>query len=229
MPPSETPAGRCSLGDAHAPLRDKVAEAIRASILAGRFRPGERLIEDRLAEEFGVSRNPIREAIRTLASEGLVEVTARRGAAVAVLSVEEAEELLEVRATLEAANARLAARRRDAVVLAEIKDILHRGTRAIEVGHLGEIPALNREFHVMLAKAGHNRVLADLVNMLRDRTGPLFRRLDMAFARETWLEHAGILRAVIDGDAELASVLAYRHVRHAGALQSEGEKKPEAA
>lgn len=229
MPLSGKPISHRSLGDAHAPLRDKVAEAIRAAILAGRFRPGERLIEDRLAEEFGVSRNPIREAIRTLASEGLIEVTARRGAMVAVLSAEEGEELLEVRATLEAANARLAARRRDAGVLAEIKDILQRGTHAIEAGRLGEIPALNREFHTMLAKAGHNRVLADLVNMLRDRTGPLFRRLDMAFARETWLEHAGILRAVIDGDPELASVLAYRHVRHAGALQSEGEAEPEAA
>ncbi len=228
---SETPLRRRSLGDDHAPLRDKVADELRAAIVVGRFRPGERLIEDRLAEEFGVSRNPIREAIRTLASEGLIEVTARRGAMVAVLSPEEAEEVLEVRATLEAANARLAARRRDAGILADIKDILHRGDQAIEKGQLSDIPALNREFHAMLAKAGHNRVLADLVNMLRDRTGLLFRRLDVAFARETWLEHAGILRAVIDGDAELASVLAYRHVRHAGALQGEagGELKSEAA
>lgn len=81
----------------------------------------------------------------------------------------------------------------------------------------------------MLARAGHNRVLADLANMLRDRTAPLFRRLDMAFARETWLEHASILRAVIDGDAEQASVLAYRHVRHAGALQTEQPPAPEEA
>lgn len=229
MPPSATQVARRSLGDAHAPLRDKVAEAIRAAILAGRFRPGERLIEDRLADEFGVSRNPIREAIRTLASEGLVEVTARRGAMVAVLSPDEADELLEVRATLEAANARLAARRRDAAILAEIKDILRRGTDAIEAGRLGEIPSLNREFHATLARAGHNRVLADLVNMLRDRTGPLFRRLDVEFARETWLEHATILRAVIDGDPELASMLAYRHVRHAGALQTEQPPSADAA
>lgn len=218
-----------SLGEEHAPLRDKVAEALRAAILAGRFAPGERLIEDRLAEEFGVSRNPIREAMRTLASEGLIEVTARRGATVAVLSPDEAEELIEVRATLEAANARLAARRRNDPLLEEIRDVLQRGTRAIEAGRIEEVPALNREFHATLAKAGHNRVLADLAAMLRDRSAPLFRRLDLAFARETWLDHAEILRAVAEGDPELAARLAYRHVRHAAALQGEGREEPEAA
>src|ERR1700677_2474063 len=103
------PADSRRLGALHSPLRDKVAEQIRAAILSGHFKPGDRLIEDRLAEEFAVSRNPIREAMRTLASEGLIEVTARRGAVVASLSPQEAEELLEVRATLEGANARLAA------------------------------------------------------------------------------------------------------------------------
>ncbi len=129
-PQTTSPPGR--LGALHAPLRDKVAEEIRAAILSGHFKPGDRLIEDRLAEEFGVSRNPIREAMRTLASEGLIEVTARRGAVVASLSPQEAEELLEVRATLEGANARLASRRRDPVVLDRLKAILatrHRGDR----------------------------------------------------------------------------------------------------
>jgi DNA-binding GntR family transcriptional regulator len=208
------------LGALHAPLRDKVAQEIRAAILSGHFKPGDRLVEDRLAEEFGVSRNPIREAIRTLASEGMIEVTARRGAVVASLTAQEAEELLEVRATLESANARLAARRRDKTVLMRLRDILTHGTEAIEAGRLTELPKLNDDFHGHLAEAGHNRVLADLMRTLRDRTAPLFRGVGLEFARDSWAEHAGILRAVIAGDAELAALLAYRHVINAGSAHT---------
>jgi DNA-binding GntR family transcriptional regulator len=210
------------LGIQHAPLRDRVAGEIRAAILAGLFKPGDRLIEDRLAEEFAVSRNPIREAMRTLASEGLIEVTARRGAVVASLSPQEAEELLEVRATLEAANARLAARRHDPAVLDQLRATLARGTEAIEAGNTAELPGLNDAFHADLARAGHNRVLADMMRMLRDRSAPLFRGIGGEFARESWAEHAGILRAVIAGDAELASLLAYRHVMNAASTRRGG-------
>jgi DNA-binding GntR family transcriptional regulator len=218
--PVSNPAAPRRLGAEHAPLRDKVAEEIRAAILAGRFEPGSRLIEDRLAEEFGVSRNPIREAIRTLASEGLVEVTARRGAMVASLSAEEADQMLEVRATLEAANARLAARRREPAIIEQLKNILARGTEAIAAERVAELPHLNDEFHAHLARAGSNRVLADLMKTLRDRTGPLFRGIGLEFARTSWAEHAGILRAVIAGDPELASLLAYRHVINAGSQRT---------
>ena len=208
-------------------MRDKVAEAIRAAILSGHFRqPGDRLVEDRLAEEFGVSRNPVREAIRTLASEGLIEVNARRGAVVTSLTAEEAEELLEVRATLEGANARLAARRHDQTVLEPLSAILARGTEAIEAGRLADLPGLNDDFHALLAEAGRNRVLADLMRTLRDRTAPLFRGVGLDFARDSWAEHAGILRAVIAGDAELASLLAYRHVINAGSHRGEAAVLP---
>lgn len=220
--PLEDTAGTSRLGFQHSPLRDKVAEQIRAAILSGHYRPGERLVEDRLAEDFGVSRNPIREALRTLASEGLIEVTARRGAVVASLSAQEAEELLEVRATLEAANARLAARRRDAAVLEQLSSTLARGTQSAELGRADELLALNDEFHADLARAGHNRVLADLMRMLRDRSAPLFRGFGLEFARRSWAEHADILRAVIAGDAELAALLAYRHVKHAAEHREEG-------
>jgi len=211
------------LGTLHSPLRDKVAEQIRAAILSGQFKPGDRLIEDRLAEEFAVSRNPIREAMRTLASEGLIEVTARRGAVVASLSPEEAQELLEVRATLEAANARLAARRRDPAVLRQLEAILGSGTAAIAAGRVADLPKLNDDFHAGLARAGHNRVLSDLMRTLRDRSAPLFRGYGLDFARATWDEHAGILRAVIAGDTDLAPLLAYRHVMNAAALTSPGQ------
>ena len=99
------------LGDDYLSLHGRVIEELRQAILSRRLKPGERLIEDRLADELGVSRNPVREAIRVLESEGLVEVTARRGASVFSMTDEEARETIEVRALLEGQNARLAARR----------------------------------------------------------------------------------------------------------------------
>lgn len=213
-PPSAEPLRK--VGNAHAHLREKVVDELRRGILNGRFEPGERLVEERLAEELGVSRNPIREAIRTLTSEGLVEVSPRRGALVVSLSREEGEELLEVRAALEGANARLAARRGDKQILERLREILTQGSAAVEGNDLSELAGLNDAFHAELARAGHNRMLADLIRSLRDRSAPLFRGTGTAASRRSWSEHEGILRAVIAGDAELASLLAHRHVLNAG-------------
>jgi DNA-binding GntR family transcriptional regulator len=95
-------------------------------------------------------------------------------------------------------------------------DVLARGTDAVAAERVAELSDLNAAFHDHLAQAGCNRVLVDLMKTLRDRSGPLFRGMGLEFARESWAEHASILRAVIMGDAELASLLAYRHVLNAG-------------
>ena len=90
--------------------RGELTARLRAAILAGRFRPGDRLVEATLARELGISRIPVREALRVLAGEGLVELRPRRGAVIAPLSHRAACEMIEVRASLEGLNARLAAR-----------------------------------------------------------------------------------------------------------------------
>ncbi len=202
------------LGDQHASLRDKVTEAIRRAILSGRYRPGDRLVEERLAVEFGVSRNPVREAVLRLAAEGLIEINARRGASVTSLSPREAAELLEIRATLEGATAKMAARRRDPSVAARMRALLQQGDAAMQPDRLA---AVNEQYHDILAGAGQNRMLADLMRSLRDRTSPLFAGLPPPRLRESWDEHARIIRAILDGDDELAALLAYRHVMNAGA------------
>ncbi len=205
-------------GDDHSPLRDVVANAIRQAILSGRYKPGERLVEERLAVELGVSRNPVREAIRSLASEGFVEVTPRRGAAVMALSREEAWEMIEVRAALEGLNARLAARHRPAHLLEQLKSVLQEGRSKAAAGTASpeEFVALNAQYHDLLAKAGTNRVLADIARTLRERTAPVFAPLGRRRAVQNWDEHAGILQAVIAGDHELAELLASRHVIQTG-------------
>jgi len=204
------------LGEEHSPLHDRVVTELRQAILSGRLKPGERLIEGHLADELGVSRNPVREAIRALASEGLIEVTARRGAAVATMTEQEARETIEVRALLEGQNARLAARRQDGQIIKRIEAVLNRGTAAVAAKRFEQLFDLNQRFHSELAAAGQNTVLGDLLQRLRERTAMLFAPMDPGRQARSWEEHAAILRAIIEGDERTAAALAAEHVMRAG-------------
>jgi DNA-binding GntR family transcriptional regulator len=204
------------LADTVPPLHDRVVAELRRAIVERRFKPGERLVEERLADELGVSRMPVREAIRALASEGLIELTARRGASVARLSLQEARETIELRALLEGQNARLAARRRDARVQKRITAVLAKGTTAMQAGRFEQLATLNQQFHAELALAGQNKVLAELLTRLRDRTEMLFAPTDPDRQDQAWQEHAAILRAIIEGDEQAAALLADAHVTRAG-------------
>ena len=197
------------------PLGRSVAELIRRAILNGHYKSGERLVEDRLSAEFNVSRVPVREALKTLAADGLVELLPRRGARVAAWSNEVALELVEVRATLEGLNARLAARRHDPSVIVRLQDVLDRGIAAAQRGSAVELARLNAEYHDLLYVAGNNRVLQDTVRSLRERTEMVFRRNSAERAPQDWQEHAAILSAIVSGDEEMAALLAVRHVHNA--------------
>jgi DNA-binding GntR family transcriptional regulator len=102
---------RLRAGESRLPLGQVVTDELRRAILSGRYQPGERLIEDRLSEELGISRVPVRKALRQLAGDGLVELGPNRGATVANVSDDTARDLIEVRATLEGLNAKLTSAR----------------------------------------------------------------------------------------------------------------------
>ncbi|WP_172332034.1 GntR family transcriptional regulator [Mangrovicoccus sp. HB161399] len=208
-----------SLGATHAPLTKVVKDALRDQILAGHYASGARLVEKRISEELGVSRMPVREALRELATEGLVKIEPRRGASVSLLTDGQKRELIEVRATLESLNAKLAARRQDPEQLAEMRAVLESGEKMIEEGRMEEIHSRNDAFHSALAEAGGNSVLQEIMQSLRDKTSMLFADNDIETVRRSWREHADILRAVIAGDGELAALLAARHVYNAGGIR----------
>jgi DNA-binding GntR family transcriptional regulator len=210
---------------ARASLSRVVSEQIRGRILDGSLKPGERLVEDRLSAELGVSRVPVREALRGLSVEGLVTLLPRRGATVVEITPETVAELVEVRALLEGLNARLAAQRHDPEIVAQLEDTLVRGNQAANAGTAEELAHLNAEFHERLAEASRNTVLSDVMRGLRERTSIAFAINGRARAREDWQEHAGILAAVIAGDAELAALLATRHVHNAAAAFASSLKK----
>lgn len=208
------------LGETHAALHDLVRDEIRAAILDGRMKPGERLVEEQLAQIYGVSRNPVREAIRALATEGLVDVSTRRGAHVAVHDPQEAAETVEVRALLEAHNARLAARHENPEVLARAAAILEKGRVAVTARRWEALAALNEQFHSTLGEAASNRILSDLLRTLRERSALFFTPDDRERRRLTWEEHAAILEAILAGDEERAANLARDHVLQAGRERS---------
>ena len=200
-----------------APRSQRVSEQIRTMILGGRLRPGERLVEESLSAELGVSRVPVREALLALSAQGLVHIEPRRGATVAEVTPKIVAELVEVRALLEGLNAKLAAQRHDPEIVALLRDTLARGNEAAKAGTREELARLNAEFHERLGEASRNSVLSDVMRGLRERTSLAFAINGRARAREDWQEHAGILAAVIAGDSELATLLANRHVHNAAA------------
>ena len=207
-----------------ASLSKVVNEQIRGRILDGKLKPGERLVEDRLSAELGVSRVPVREALRMLSTEGLVRIEPNRGASVVEITPELVTELVEVRTLLEALNARLAARRHDPEIVALLQDTLRRGNDAAQSGSSDQLARLNGEFHERLAEASRNSVLTEMMRSLRERTSLAFAINGRSRACEDWKEHAGILAAVIDGDEELAALLASRHVQNAAAAFAKAQE-----
>lgn len=219
-------------GLSHAPLTTLVVQAIRERIVSGELAPGTRLVESRLSQELGVSRMPVREALRTLAVEGVLTVEPRRGASVASYTPEQVRELVEVRATLEGLNAKLAARRLNPEMTSRLKSILAEGARTAKTDDVAKLQEDNKNFHDALASVAANSVLRELVRSLRERTAPIFAPYSRKRARQNWEEHAAIVRAVIAGDAELASLLAARHVYNAAqvvphALPADGAVLPD--
>lgn len=204
------------IGVTHQSLLSAVIKSMREAILKGRFRPGERLPEPMLAQFFQVSRSPIREALRMLEVEGLVEVNPRRGARVRLISDQEAAEVIELRAELERINARNAAQRCDDSLRSALQRVLEEGNQAAANADTESLKNVNSRFHAVVAEGGRNRYLADYVRTLREKTLWLFVSAQGDRVAESWQEHAAIIGAILAGDPELSALLAARHVRRVG-------------
>lgn len=206
-----------TVGDGHRALYEVVIERVRAAILSGDFFPGERLVEDRLAQELKVSRHPVREALRTLQLEGLVEISPRRGATVSRVTVEEAGEFFQVLAVLDGLAARLAAKHRDENALRTLRSILDGAKEFQAAQDLEALTRLNREFHSIVASAANNRHLTETITRLRDR----IQWVQAAVARRrpdlSWSEHEQIYAAIESRDEVAAESVATSHIEAARA------------
>jgi DNA-binding GntR family transcriptional regulator len=209
-------AAWATIGNSHKSINMAITETLRQAILSGKFKAGERLTEVGLAKSFDVSRNPVREALRVLEVEGLVEINPRKGARVALLSGEEVQEIIELRAELEGMSAKYAASRCSDEVRVSLKKLLDDGNQADATRDVAVLTELNNSFHNQIAMAGKNRFLVGFMKALNEKTQWIFANRPEHNIADNWKEHAAILEAVIGEDAELASVLAKRHVEDIG-------------
>ncbi|MEV6105126.1 GntR family transcriptional regulator [Streptomyces sp. NPDC051940] len=199
-------------GSSHA-----VCAAIRDDIVSGFFPPGARLTEDNLARRYGVSRVPVREALRTLESEGFVTSRRHVGACVAEPTAQDAADLLDIRALLEPLGAARAAQRRTDAHLKVLRGLVRLGQERAQRGQLSELPSLGAWFHETLAQATGSPSLAALLVQLRRKIAWVYAATGHHRAVESWAEHGAIVDAVARGDAERARGLAGLHVERSSA------------
>ena len=196
----------------------RLAEQIRGLVLNGDLSPGAKLDEQMLAERFDVSRTPVREALRQLASTGLIELKPRRGAYVSSLSPSQREETFHAMIELEATCSRLAAmsmaplERRNLQRLHETMGELAAG------GRVEEFEQANEVLHSMISKGAHNEVLSELTASLRERLRP-YRNTQFRSAGRighSHAEHDAIVRAIVSGDPVKAHAAMLHHLGRAG-------------
>ncbi|WP_432950598.1 GntR family transcriptional regulator [Kribbella sp. CA-253562] len=206
-----------TIGADHVALREQVLSELRRRIVDGDYAQGERLTENRLADDFGVSRNPVREALRVVESEGFVEILPRRGAVVATLDETAIRDLFAVRKQLETLAAGLAAERATEDDVARLRALLVEANKATEAGDLARVAELNSALHVAVIDISGNRWLASLSSAMYHHVHWVFRVGAAQRAPHSWEEHIRLVDAIAAGDAEAAVAAAEAHVEAAAA------------
>lgn len=200
--------------DEYLPLRDVVFNTLRRAILKGELKPGERLMEITLADKLGVSRTPIREAIRKLELEGLVVMAPRKGAKVASITERDLSDVLEVRKGMEVLAISLACKRITGEELEKLETIEQSFQKLIESGNLTELAEMDVKFHDTIYQATNNQRLVQLLNNLREQ---MYRyRMeylkDIAVRRTLAEEHKAICRALRERDEQQAEQYVSIHI-----------------
>ena len=198
------------------PLRDVVFNTLRNAILSGKLLPGERLMENHLASKLGVSRTPIREALRMLELENLVELVPRKGAQVLDISQKDIINVLEVRGTLEALGVKLACERMSYEQLERLKQIQNEFIVAHENQEYDEAADADEKFHELIFESTNNVKLIQMVNNLKIQ----IYRYRLAYLKVSGVsnkvveDHFEIIRSIENQLSENGAAVALEHVNH---------------
>lgn len=198
------------------PLRDVVFNTLRRAILRGELKPGERLMEIQLANKLGVSRTPIREAIRKLELEGLVLMVPRKGAEVAEITEKNLRDVLEVRCALEELAVQLACDRIDPERMQQLLDAAAHFQDILGTADITELGEADEAFHDVIFQATDNRRLIQLLNNLREQ---MYRyRIEYLKKKECYPqlleEHAAIIQAIREHDKAKATEITVQHINN---------------
>lgn len=200
--------------DEYLPLREVVFKALRRAIVEGELKPGERLMEVTLANKLGVSRTPVREAIRMLELEGLVVMIPRRGAEVAKITAKDLKDALEVRMAIDSLSAKLACERITEEGKKELRDACMAFKEAINSKLVPAIVECDEKFHSAIYKASGNEKLMSVSQGLREQ---VYRYRveyvkDFSYHDNLVREHDLITMAILKGDAETAERVMNEHI-----------------
>lgn len=198
-------------------LSDRMRNALTDAIATGQLAPGEALDEQVLADRYGVSRTPVREALRQLAVAGLVEIRPRRGAVVAHITVERIMEMFEYTAEIEALCARLATHRMTPLERTALLRIHALAGLAAQAGDVDRYDGLNRQLHETLYHGTHNPFMAEQAVAIRSRLGA-FRRTQLRQAGRlihSHEEHGVLIQAIMRGDGDEAAKWMRAHMLNA--------------
>lgn len=207
---------------------DSVYMELRGKILSRELKPAQRLLEVKIANEMGVSRTPVREALRRLANEGLVKIVPNSGARVASPSSHEMDNSYSVREYLENMSVELACRTgMDKRTLERLDGLVRDGDAAYDAGDVDAFLAANNDFHRIIAEAGKNYVLSEYVDNIIQRTNVYiyFYSKFVEAENKSSGEHRAILRAIAQRDRIGAQELMKQHLERVHAMFSEAAAK----
>ncbi|MET8766498.1 GntR family transcriptional regulator [Streptomyces sp. NPDC004658] len=196
------------------PLRERVYEALLELITTRALQPGQHLVESELAGHLGVSRQPVREALQRLNTEGWVDLRPAQGAFVHEPTEEEADQLLTVRTLLEAEAARLAAAHADSAGITVLEELCAEGETAVAAEDVDRAVALNAAFHAKVMELAGNTVLAGLAAQVDRRVRWYYTPVARQRGRQSWREHRELITAIAARDEARATRLMREHTEH---------------
>jgi DNA-binding GntR family transcriptional regulator len=198
------------------PLSERIAGTIRDYILKGRIKQGERLTEPRLSKLLGISRTPIREALRILEMEGFVEIIPRRGAVVTDVTDKDVDEIFILKVKLESLAAKLAAEHLTDDDIAELEDLNARMEKFADAKNVSILIKLNSEFHnLIISKCENNRLTKFLEALLRQfKRATAYSFTEAGRIQRVIEEHREIIESFKKRDSEMAEELMAKHIQN---------------
>jgi DNA-binding GntR family transcriptional regulator len=193
------------------PLREAAYEALLELITRGALRPGQHLVESELAERLGVSRQPVREALQRLSNERWVDLRPTQGAFVHQPTVAEADQLMAVRALLEAEAARLAAANAADGSIERLRELWREGVAALAADDIDAVVAANAALHASVMELAANDVLAELAGQVSRRVRWYYTPVARQRGERSWEEHAALIEAIAAHDQDLAARVMREH------------------